>query len=96
MLNLDVIFDPERIEQTVAMRFGLKAATSDAAGPTSPLPCINGAGPEDLPMDWRIAWEERAAIMEYDGCLPRERAEVDALADVLRTMAREGLGYGNE
>ncbi len=32
-------------------------------------------GPEALPMDWRIEWEERAAIMEYDGGLTREEAE---------------------
>ena len=27
-------------------------------------------------------WEERAAIMEYDGGLSRQRAEAEALADV--------------
>jgi len=43
-------------------------------------------GPEDLPMDWRIEWEERAAIMEYDGGLPRDRAERAALEDIFRLM----------
>ena len=43
-------------------------------------------GPDDLPGDWRVEWEERAAIMEYDGCMPRERAEALALDDVLRRM----------
>ena len=28
---------------------------------------------------WREAWEERAAIMEYDGKLPRHVAEAAAL-----------------
>ena len=40
-------------------------------------------GPDDLPLDWRIAWEERAAIREYDGGLSRDRAEALALADIL-------------
>jgi hypothetical protein len=43
--------------------------------------------PDDLPGDWRVWWEERAAIMEYDGCLPRERAEALAFDAVLRLMA---------
>ena len=43
-------------------------------------------GPDDLPGDWRVAWEERAAIMEYDGGLPRERAEALAMTDILRQM----------
>ena len=30
------------------------------------------------------AWEERAAIMEFDGKLPRDEAEKAALVDVLR------------
>jgi hypothetical protein len=47
--------------------------------------------PIDLPPDWRIAWEERAAIMEYEGGLPRERAEVLALTDVLNQMRRAGV-----
>jgi len=43
--------------------------------------------PNDLPGDWRVWWEERAAIMEYDGLLPRERAEALAFDAVLRLMA---------
>ncbi|HMQ14577.1 MAG TPA: DNA polymerase [Phycisphaerae bacterium] len=35
-----------------------------------------------LPVDWREAYEERAAIMEFDARLPRVRAEALALADV--------------
>ena len=44
---------------------------------------------EDLDMDWRMVFEERAAIMEYDGGLPRERAEAEALADTIRAMRGE-------
>jgi len=42
--------------------------------------------PADLPTEWFLEWDERAAIMEYDGGLPRERAEHFALLDVLERM----------
>src|SRR5262249_22300960 len=42
--------------------------------------------PADLPGDWHILWDERAAMMEYDGEIPRERAEALALAEVLELM----------
>ncbi len=45
---------------------------------------------EDLDMDWRVEWEERAAVMEYDGGLPRERAEALALAEIVREMEQAG------
>jgi hypothetical protein len=50
---------------------------------------------EDLDPDWRVEWEERAAIREYDGGLPRERAEALALKDVIEMMrgASEQLGH---
>ncbi len=47
-----------------------------------------GLGPEDLPIEWRLIWEERAAVMEYDGGIPRERAEALALSDTLSCMER--------
>jgi hypothetical protein len=53
----------------------------------SPVPAI---GPDDLPADWHLLWDERAAIMEYDGGMPREQAEFLALADVLRAMELPG------
>ena len=40
-------------------------------------------GPDDLPGDWRVEFEERAAIKEYDGGLPRELAEAEALAKIV-------------
>jgi hypothetical protein len=40
-------------------------------------------GPDDLPGDWRVEFEERAAIKEYDGGLPREQAAAEALAEVV-------------
>ena len=41
---------------------------------------------EDLDPEWRIVWEERASIMEYDGGLPRERSEALALAEIVMQM----------
>jgi len=44
----------------------------------------------DLPTNWREVYEERAAIMEFDGGLTRERAEAQALGDTLNEMRRAG------
>ena len=47
--------------------------------------------PADLPPDWHLLWDERAAIMEYGDYLPREWAEALALKDILRQMQRAGV-----
>jgi hypothetical protein len=39
-----------------------------------------------LPADWHVCWDERAAIMEYDGGLPREIAEHLALLEIVEQM----------
>jgi hypothetical protein len=44
---------------------------------------------EDLSVEWREVYEERAAIREYDGGLPRELAEHYALLDTLALMRGE-------
>ena len=44
---------------------------------------------DDLPGDWRCVFEERAAIMEYHGELPRELAEAKALTETVRMMEGE-------
>jgi len=43
---------------------------------------------DDLPMDWRIEFEERAAILEYDGGLSRDEAEAHALIEIGHRMER--------
>jgi hypothetical protein len=48
--------------------------------------------PEDLPVDWREHYEERAAIMEADGGLDAESANAAALADTLEVMRQRGAG----
>ena len=54
--------------------------------PAEPAPPRREETPEDLPPDWHFEWDERAAIMEYEGGLPRERAEALALQDILARM----------
>lgn len=44
------------------------------------------ATPEQLPPEWFERWQERRAIMEYDGHLPPSEAEVQAFQDVLLQM----------
>lgn len=51
--------------------------------------------PSDLPADWFVVWDERAAIMEYDGQMSRERAEFFALRDVMKQMNDERTTGGN-
>lgn len=42
--------------------------------------------PEDLPGDWHVRWDERAATLERDECLHREHAEHRALLDTVELM----------
>ena len=49
----------------------------------------SGITVDDLPGDWRCEFEERAAIMEYHGELPRELAEAKALEETVRMMEEE-------
>ncbi|MFH1108686.1 MAG: hypothetical protein V1790_05760 [Planctomycetota bacterium] len=44
----------------------------------------------DLPPDWRLEFEERAAIREYDGGQLREHAERDALAETVARIRPAG------
>jgi hypothetical protein len=52
---------------------------------------IAGAAPDVLPPDCHLLWDERAAIIEYDGKIPRERAEALALTEILGRMRDTGL-----
>ena len=44
--------------------------------------------PYDLPMDWRVEYEERAAILEYDGGLSRTEADSQALREIVERLDR--------
>ena len=43
---------------------------------------------DELPIEWRVDYEERAAILEYDGGLSRKEADTQALREILHRMAR--------
>lgn len=49
-----------------------------------------GPSPDDLPADWRVWFEDRAAIREYDGGQAREHAEAEALRETLDAMREAG------
>jgi hypothetical protein len=78
MLDLKWIFDPDR-------------AAPNPAVVLDAIPVVPDTTPEDLPPDWHFLWDERAAIMEYDGKMPKEHAEAEALKDILARMQREGV-----
>lgn len=80
MVDLNAIFDPDQAERRLRLRLQ-DAEQGDTLG---------GFGVADLPADWHLLWDERAAIMEYDGGLPRERAEALALAGIIARMRRVG------
>ena len=81
---------PRRAEPMVQRLIAHKADVLAALTAPSPDPEIRV---EDLDMDWRVEWEERAAIMEHDGGLPRERAEALALAEIVKEMGETGAGH---
>ena len=43
---------------------------------------------DDLSIDWRIEFEERAAILEYDGGLSRNEADSQALREIAERVDR--------
>lgn len=62
----------------------LRALRAGNQADVASIPAILSA--DDLPADWRIEFEERAAIREYDGNQPREDAEREALKEILARM----------
>jgi hypothetical protein len=42
--------------------------------------------PNQLPAEWHFEWDERAAIMEFEGGMTRAQAEARALVDILSRM----------
>ncbi|MBA4063441.1 MAG: hypothetical protein C0501_06965 [Isosphaera sp.] len=84
LLDLDAIFDPDR----QARRPG-RGCAPPAGCPACGHPHRIDT-PADLPSEWYLVWDERAAIMEFDGGATRERAEHFALLDVIGQMRRAG------
>ena len=66
------------------MEFNAVAFLEDLYEPTPWL------DPDDLPGDWRVEWEERASVREYDGGQAREHAEAEAFSEILARMRSAG------
>jgi len=81
LLDLDAIFDPDQTARPRPIGAPVEVKRHSTVGRRHPLLL-----PSDLPIEWHIAWDERAAIMEYDGGLVRERAEAEALKLILEEM----------
>ena len=82
---LDWLFDPRTQIGHPANVVGLQPEGADDPDPADLL------HPTDLlPGHWWYVWEERAAIIEYDGGLHREQAEALALVDVMKQMRSAG------
>lgn len=64
------------------------APANPAAAHPTPAEKKAAITPADLPPYWRELWEERAAIVEYDGGQQRNQAETDALAEILHRISR--------
>jgi hypothetical protein len=74
----------------VAFLEGLFQQPAEADADGLALPVLDFI-PSDLPPEWHVDWDERAAILEYDGGHPRERAEALALKEIIGQMRRAGV-----
>lgn len=70
----------------------LAALPSSPPGPTAgPVPVYDREiAVADLPVDWRLEFEERAAIREFDGGQAREHAEAEALREIVERIKAAG------
>ena len=75
------------LDQSDILRFDAVALLHQLTNP----PCPREIGPDDLPGDWRIEFEERAAIREYEAGQAREHAEAEALREILSRMSAGGV-----
>lgn len=78
----------ERLRALRASSSLLQAGRSIA--PAEITGSVEAVSPADLPSDWRLEWEERAAIREYDGGQAREHAEAEALTEIVARMRAAG------
>ena len=45
--------------------------------------------PTELPVEWWLIWDERAAVKEFHGGMHRQQAEAEALDEIIRMMVEE-------
>ena len=88
LLDLDSIFDPDR---RVGSHARPEPDSAEGTTQRSPGAVTTVILPVDLRGEWHYLWDERAAIMEYDGGLPREKAEHLAMIEVVELMKAAGM-----
>lgn len=91
----EVLYGDGRMVNRMDRRYCSGSAPPIEIGPEyPPAPKIASCAPAAsvTPID-REAYEERAAIMEYDGGLPREEAERKALALAIRAQELQAEGW---
>lgn len=59
--------------------------------PITPPEAITITTWTDLPADWLVDFEERAAIREFEGGQAREHAEAEALGEIITAMSSQGI-----
>lgn len=79
-----------RMKAHKAELLALLAQTAPARSSVTFDDAVDVSSPADLPMDWRIEFEERAAILEYDGGLSRDEADEQALHEIVERLKRIG------
>jgi hypothetical protein len=72
-------------------RLALAQINAKASPAAQQIESVDSAvvSPDELPAEWCLQYEERAAIIEYDGHMPREHAELVALKSVQSANAFE-------
>ena len=70
------------------MIFALERLRALRAGKTLDPPVLIDI--DDLPIDWRIEFEERAAILEHGAGLSRDKADAQALVEIKRRIQSLG------
>ena len=73
--------NPAKVPPTLATLAALAGGKSESEAGN--VACVPHPPAEWTPQDWRDHYQERAAIIEFDGELPRPEAERLALADTI-------------
>lgn len=82
---------PANRSRELAVRHGQTTEQSPTQRPHATYRALlagYAVGPWDLPADWRVEFEERAAIREYEGGQAREHAEAEAFREILQRIWR--------
>ncbi len=89
MLDLDAVFNPDAVEADMKAIYGLPVrATAAVCNWSQKAAALLATIPDDMRrVAMRDSFEERAAICEYEGNLPRGEAEMIAFREIRDTLA---------